>query len=102
MRSECVSASRGCRSGRCSIGVGYSLLSLMGGSIGNILIKGGTGENGYLTLAIMTTKKSFGLMLQVPISSPSMRTFPEWINFINEAGRSGLVPSYPSKQSSLS
>ena len=46
-----------------------------------------------LTLAIMTTKKSFGLILQLPISSASFRTLPEWINFIDDAGRSALVRS---------
>ena len=47
----------------------------------------------FLTLAIMTTKKSDGLILQLSIVASSLRTLPEWINFIVADGRSDLAVS---------
>ena len=44
-----------------------------------------------LTLAIITTRKSFGLILQLSIFSSSLSTFPEWISFMPAAGSSDLV-----------
>jgi len=46
-----------------------------------------------LTLAIITTRKSFGLILQLSITSSSFKTFPEWINFIPSAGSSDFAAS---------
>jgi hypothetical protein len=47
-----------------------------------------------LTLAIITTRKSLGLILQLSIISSSFKTLPEWINFIPSAGSSDFVASY--------
>lgn len=47
----------------------------------------------FLAFAIMTTRKSFGLILQLSILSSSFKTFPEWINFMLAAGSSDLAAS---------
>mmetsp|Transcript_21330 Transcript_21330/g.34909 ORF Transcript_21330/g.34909 Transcript_21330/m.34909 type:complete len:246 (-) Transcript_21330:76-813(-) len=51
------------------------------------------GAAAFFALAIMTTKKSDGLILQLSIVASSLRTLPEWINFMLAAGSSDLVVS---------
>mmetsp|Transcript_30775 Transcript_30775/g.45263 ORF Transcript_30775/g.45263 Transcript_30775/m.45263 type:complete len:242 (+) Transcript_30775:902-1627(+) len=47
----------------------------------------------FFALAIITTKKSDGLILQLSIVASSLRTLPEWISFMLAAGSSDLVVS---------
>jgi hypothetical protein len=47
----------------------------------------------FFALAIMTTKKSFGLILQLSMTSSSFNTLPEWISFMPSAGNSDLAAS---------
>mmetsp|Transcript_11991 Transcript_11991/g.20817 ORF Transcript_11991/g.20817 Transcript_11991/m.20817 type:complete len:206 (+) Transcript_11991:1057-1674(+) len=53
----------------------------------------GLGAGAFLAFAIMTTRKSFGLILQLSILSSSFKTLPEWINFMLAAGSSDLAVS---------